>query len=83
MISQFHIIFTCFASGPNPAPQNRIFVIFRYICHMIFIFLYIPGLGPLSIPQSLKSHATCESAHWEPTSRGSNLFTIILLSHFD
>ena len=48
----FHIFITFLASGPRSGPQRS------YFCHIpghiIFIFLYMPGLGPLSIPQSLK-----------------------------
>jgi hypothetical protein len=52
------IIFLQYVGAPDPglASQSPIFVILLVIFfYMIPICLYIPGLGPLSIPQSLKA----------------------------
>jgi hypothetical protein len=39
--------------------------------HIIFILLYMPGLGPLSIPQSLKEMLTRTDAETEVEGGGS------------
>ena len=48
----FHIFITFLGSGPRSGPQKS------YFCHIpghiLFILLDMPGLDPLSIPQSLK-----------------------------
>ena len=61
---------TCFGSGPNTGPKVICLSCSTSICiYIIFICLYIPGLGALSIPHSLKVLDTWSWTHdqgyWE------------------
>ena len=53
----FSYFYHIFGLGTEIRAPQVIFLSYSwsYIFHIIFILLYIPGLGPLSIPQSLKS----------------------------
>ena len=49
-----------FGLGTQTRTPKVIFLSYSwsYFFHIIFLFVYIPGLGPLSIPQSLKTLET-------------------------